>query len=278
MAAINEKTAGDAAAFNPKETYLSENSTTNELMRFDFHGKTVRMVGTPDNPEWVAADVCDILEHSDVSMALRNLDPDEKGTRNVCTLGGGQEMLVITEPGLYKLLFRSHKKVAKEFTRRVTHEILPEIRKTGSFNATPTPVFSAEAVTAIVAQMLPAVVAAIVPTVHALLLPMANAIGEKPGYRTIERHLELLGCTALGVDDLEQVSRGERSSLGRAMVKITKSHKVRVIYTNNAQQQRVAIFKVWVLDRHFMQEFNRIHNGPKKQRELFPFPVPAAGK
>ena len=253
---------------------MNESDSTTELMRFDFHGKTVRMVGTPENPEWVAADVCDILEHSDVSMALKGLDPDEKGTKNVCTPGGSQEMLVITEPGLYRLLLRSHKKIAKEFTRRVIHEILPEIRKTGSYNAAPQPaVFSSEAVTAIVAQMLPSVIAAIAPAVQALLLPLSNAIGEKPGFRTIERHLELLGSAALGIDDLDQVTRGERSSLGRALVKITKAHKVKVLYTNNAQQQRVAIFKVWILDRHFMAEFNRVHNEPKKQLSLFPVPV-----
>lgn len=88
-----------------------------------------------DGENWlVAKDVCNILGLSDVSMATRNLDDDEKGTSKVCTPGGVQEMTVINESGLYKLTFRSNKPEAKKFTKWVTSEVLPTLRKTGSYS------------------------------------------------------------------------------------------------------------------------------------------------
>ncbi|WP_225226021.1 BRO-N domain-containing protein [Komarekiella delphini-convector] len=104
------------------------------LSVFAFEGNEVRFVGTAEKPEWVAADVCTCLQLSDTSKALETLEPDEKGTKNVRTPGGEQEMLTVTEPGLYRLIFKSRKPVAKRFQRWVFHEILPAIRKTGSYS------------------------------------------------------------------------------------------------------------------------------------------------
>lgn len=104
------------------------------LSVFAFEGKEVRFVGTAEKPQWVAADVCVCLQLSDTSKALETLEPDEKGTKNVRTPGGEQEMLTVTEPGLYRLIFKSRKPVAKRFQRWVFHEVLPAIRKTGSYS------------------------------------------------------------------------------------------------------------------------------------------------
>lgn len=77
---------------------------------------------------------CRALELTgDPGQHTRNLGEDEKGVSIVDTLGGPQEMATITEPGLYKLIMRSRKPAAKAFTRWVTHEVLPQIRKTGSY-------------------------------------------------------------------------------------------------------------------------------------------------
>ncbi|WP_313937843.1 BRO-N domain-containing protein [Anabaena azotica] len=61
------------------------------------------------------------------------LEPDEKGTAIVSTLGGEQEMLTVNEPGLYRLIFKSRKPVAKRFQRWVFHEVLPSLRRTGRY-------------------------------------------------------------------------------------------------------------------------------------------------
>ncbi|MDL2226560.1 hypothetical protein LJB86_02755 [Deltaproteobacteria bacterium OttesenSCG-928-M10] len=107
---------------------------TNEIIPFAFGDNLVRIIRDENgDPWWVAKDVCAILELSDVSMSLRNLEDDEKGTSIICTPGGPQEMLVVNEPGLYSLIFRSRKPEAREFRRWVTHEVLPAIRCTGRY-------------------------------------------------------------------------------------------------------------------------------------------------
>ena len=86
---------------------------------------------------FVAADICAVLEHTDPSKAVAGLDDDEKGRRNVPTLGGLQQMVVVNEPGLYSLIIRSRKPEAKAFRRWITHEVLPAIRKTGGYSSVP---------------------------------------------------------------------------------------------------------------------------------------------
>ena len=63
------------------------------------------------------------------SDMTRRLDPDEKGTRSVRTLGGTQDLTVITESGLYNAILGSKVEGAKAFRRWVTSEVLPSIRK-----------------------------------------------------------------------------------------------------------------------------------------------------
>ena len=97
----------------------------------------VRVVMIDGKPYFVAADVCRILGLEDTHVAIRKLDDDEKGRCLIPTLGGGQEMLVVNEPGLYRLIFASRKPEAKKFQRWVYHEVLPSIRKTGSYSTAP---------------------------------------------------------------------------------------------------------------------------------------------
>lgn len=104
------------------------------LTVFAFEAQQVRFVGTAEQPEWVAQDVCECLELSDTSKALEPLEADEKGTKIVRTLGGEQEMLTVMEPGLYRLVFKSRKPIAQRFRRWVFHEVIPSIRKTGSYS------------------------------------------------------------------------------------------------------------------------------------------------
>jgi prophage antirepressor-like protein len=105
------------------------------LSVFDFEGNTVRFVGTVDKPEWVAQDVCKVLEIKNVSDAIERLDDYQKGIVTTDTLGGKQEMLTVTEAGLYALIFTSRKASAKRFQRWVFEEVLPSIRKTGTYTS-----------------------------------------------------------------------------------------------------------------------------------------------
>jgi anti-repressor protein len=86
-------------------------------------------------PWWVASDVCGALEIGNSRMALSRLDDDEKGVTTADTLGGKQELSVVNESGLYSLILKSRKQSAKRFKKWVTGEVLPSIRKTGTFGA-----------------------------------------------------------------------------------------------------------------------------------------------
>lgn len=84
-------------------------------------------------PWFVAKDVLTALELD--RKALERIDEDEKGVNSIHTLGGSQEMTVVNESGLYSLIMGSRKKSAKRFRKWVTSEVLPAIRRTGSYTA-----------------------------------------------------------------------------------------------------------------------------------------------
>jgi hypothetical protein len=98
----------------------------------DFQGKAVRTVLNDGQVWFVARDVCDILEHSNSRMALQRLEEVEKGVSSVYTPGGAQEVAIVSESGLYALIFSSRKPKAKTFRRWVTNEVLPSLRRSGS--------------------------------------------------------------------------------------------------------------------------------------------------
>lgn len=107
------------------------------LQVFAFEGRDVRTVLVGGEPWWVAVDVCRVLDHSNPTMAVASLDEDEKGLSNVETPGGSQRLVTVNEPGLYSLILRSRKPQAKAFKRWITHDVIPAIRRTGSYSAAP---------------------------------------------------------------------------------------------------------------------------------------------
>lgn len=108
----------------------------NEIQQFDFRGASLRTLTDKAGEPWfVAKDVCDILELTNPAVALQSLDDDEKTnlSNSYVWSESGRRPLIISEPGLYRLVMRSRKPEAKEFQRWVTHELLPQIRKTGGY-------------------------------------------------------------------------------------------------------------------------------------------------
>ena len=107
----------------------------NEIQRFYFKGAALRaLTDENDEPWFVAKDACAVLELSNVSQALTRLDGDEKSsiTLNDGT-PGNPNRVIVSESGLYALVLASRKPEAHEFKRWVTHEVLPQIRKTGGY-------------------------------------------------------------------------------------------------------------------------------------------------
>jgi prophage antirepressor-like protein len=115
------------------------NTTTALSQVFVYEDRPLRTAGTVDAPLFVAKDVCACLELDNHRMALERLDDDEKGVSSTDTPGGRQELLCVTEPGLYALVLGSRKPAARAFRRWLTHEVIPTIRKTGSYGAPAAP-------------------------------------------------------------------------------------------------------------------------------------------
>lgn len=113
-------------------------SESGQLQPFQFEGLEVRFVGTIEVPEWVAADIVAVLYPEAVRSSYgKYLDsvPDEwKGKKRILTPGGEQEFNTLFEPGFYALIARSNSPKAVPFQKWVYEDVLPSIRKTGSYS------------------------------------------------------------------------------------------------------------------------------------------------
>ena len=106
----------------------------NDIKVFEYESAAVRTVMINNEPWWVAKDVCDILGLGNSRQAVSRLESDEKGVITSDTLGGDQEMVTVNESGLYSLILTSRKPEAKKFKKWITSDVLPSIRKTGSYS------------------------------------------------------------------------------------------------------------------------------------------------
>ena len=108
----------------------------NEIKIFNYQDKEVRTVQQDNNTWWVLKDVCEVLGLLETHRVSARLDKDERTQMTVTdSLGRNQKTTVVTESGLYNVILRSDKPEAKAFKRWVTHDVLPSIRKTGSYTA-----------------------------------------------------------------------------------------------------------------------------------------------
>jgi prophage antirepressor-like protein len=95
-------------------------------------GKQFKVYGTAEEPLFVANDVADWIEHSNVTEMLRGIDDDEKLVSTILRAGQNRQMNMLTENGLYEVLMQSRKPIAKQFKKEVK-EILKTIRKHGIY-------------------------------------------------------------------------------------------------------------------------------------------------
>jgi prophage antirepressor-like protein len=107
------------------------------LQLFKFEHQPVRIVLVDGDPWFVLSDLCralGIVNHGNVAARL---DADVKGVHLADTPGGQQSVGIVNESGMYEVVIRSDKKEAARFRRWVTHKVLPEIRRTGSYSHAP---------------------------------------------------------------------------------------------------------------------------------------------
>lgn len=109
--------------------------TDTALTPFHYGDERVRAYEDEEGTAWfIATDVARILGHRDANDIIKGIDADEKGTKIVRTLKGEQKLSTISEAGLVTVLMRARVEAAKPFRRWITHEVLPSIRKTGSYS------------------------------------------------------------------------------------------------------------------------------------------------
>lgn len=116
----------------PMNSNLHPNTTP--ALSFSLEDFQLRAFIEEGEPKFVATDVATALGYQSAKDMTRLLDDDEKGRHIVPTLGGQQEVLVLTEAGLYSAILKSRRPEAKRFKRWVTHDVLPSIRKTGGYS------------------------------------------------------------------------------------------------------------------------------------------------
>lgn len=104
-----------------------------ELVPFRFNGQLVRAEIIDDDPWFIAKDACDILGIQNISQAVGDLDDDEKLIYPLDISGQNRQTWLVNEPGIYELVFRSRKPDARAFRRWIAHEVIPQIRKFGSY-------------------------------------------------------------------------------------------------------------------------------------------------
>jgi hypothetical protein len=104
------------------------------LSVFNFADQEIRVAGTPERPLWAAMDVCNVLEIKNHGNAIGRLDDDEKDDiRLTDSIGRTQAVVGVTESGLYSLVLSSRKPQAKAFKKWITSEVIPAIRRSGSY-------------------------------------------------------------------------------------------------------------------------------------------------
>lgn len=112
--------------------------TQSQLSTFNFESNSIRTLAINNEPWFVAKDLCNAINISNYRDAIERLDEDEKGVALTDTLGGQQEMNIVSESGMYTLILRCRDAVKKgsiphRFRKWVTAEVLPTIRKTGKY-------------------------------------------------------------------------------------------------------------------------------------------------
>jgi DNA-damage-inducible protein D len=109
-----------------------------EMVPFKYGDAAVRVVVIEGEPWFVLADLCKVLAISDVSIVRRRLDDGVCQIHPIAdSLGRMQQATVVSEAGMYEVVIRSDKPEAIAFRRWITGTVLPEIRRTGSYNAAP---------------------------------------------------------------------------------------------------------------------------------------------
>lgn len=156
-------------------------SSSMSVVPFFFQGSEIRTVNDQDGKLWfVAKDVCDVLELDNVTNAILRIPESHLTLIRLRSGGQMREMNAVDEPGLYRLVLRSDKPQAEPFMEWVTEEVLPTIRKTGSYSLAGVNSSALDNMTTQLIEMIvPTVIEKATTAIMDQVSPMMNNIGEK---------------------------------------------------------------------------------------------------
>ena len=123
----------------------------NNVQEFLYENSPIRMIESNGETWWELKDICKLLSIENHKNITKRLEEDEVGTFELPHPQSKEkklEMLCVNESGLYSVILRSDKPEAKAFRRWITHEILPEIHRTGEYNAISTEILEDSSLTA----------------------------------------------------------------------------------------------------------------------------------
>lgn len=205
---------------------------------------TVRVVEQDDTPWFVLKDVCDAIDIGNSRMVFDRLDNDEKGVSQIDTPGGIQSMNVINESGLYNVILRSDKPGAKKFKRWITHEVLPALRKTGSYSVSAPSVMPTRSITTDDYLRAAAIV--------------ANCRNERLPY--------VLNFLAQGGFSVQQIGQTQKSA------QVSPQHEVARLINVAIEEHGLSITKIGKLTGLQKQQISRYRTGrthPKEDRAQY---------
>lgn len=112
----------------------------NEIVKFDFRKNNIEVIMIDDEPWFMGKGVADALGYANSRKAIADhVEEEDKQILMLQGQVGYPARIIINEPGLYSLIFSSKLPEAKTFKRWVTHEVLPSLRKTGSYSLSKAP-------------------------------------------------------------------------------------------------------------------------------------------
>ena len=117
---------------NTNKQEIPKQDETSLLLK-QFNGLNIQLYGTYEEPLFKAKDIGNLLEISNIREVIKNFNSKQKGVSLTDTPGGKQEVVFLTEQGLYKVLMRSRKKIAEQFQDWVC-EVIEEIRLKGKYD------------------------------------------------------------------------------------------------------------------------------------------------
>ena len=138
-----------------KTTNSPAQAQNGHLIGLKFEGKQIQVIERDGDTWWLTIELAALLGLQNIRQLVSGLDSDQVSVQEIYGNAGRRKATIVNESGLYELIFRSDKPEAKRFRKWVTSEVLPKIRKTGTYSTVSTdPMMRLAAINSEIAAMM----------------------------------------------------------------------------------------------------------------------------